>query len=32
MPSHKPLSLGQLRKMRKQVRNINIEHRESFPN
>jgi uncharacterized membrane protein len=28
MPSHKPLSLKQLRKMRKPVRNINIEHHE----
>ncbi len=28
MPSDKPLSLEQLRKMRKPVRNINIEHRE----
>ena len=30
MPSHKPLSLEQLRKMRKAVRNINIEHREKL--
>jgi uncharacterized membrane protein len=30
MPSHKPLSLGQLMKMRKPVRNINIEHREKL--
>jgi uncharacterized membrane protein len=28
MPANKPLSLGQLRKMRKPVRNVNIEHRE----
>jgi uncharacterized membrane protein len=30
MPSHKPLSLEQLRKIRKPVRNINIEHREKL--
>jgi hypothetical protein len=30
MPSHKPLPLEQLRKMRKAVRNINIEHREKL--
>ncbi len=28
MPSHKPLSIEQLRELRKPVRNINIEHRE----
>ena len=28
MPPHKPLSLEQLRKMRRPVRNINLEHRE----
>ena len=28
MPSDKPLSLEQLRKMRKPVHNVNIEHRE----
>lgn len=30
MPFNKPLSLEQLRKMRKPVRNVNIEHRESL--